>query len=135
MRLCILIVEDDPQQSSALERLLRIRLEAKLPDIFWEFVIVTTLAEGLTEAPKANVTILDLGLPDSDAPGTIESIGKFRPPVIVMTGNDDPEIWAACKARGADHVFVKGQIHGLCSVLLDSVMKDVLITNGLLNAA
>ncbi len=132
--LCILIVEDDPRQSEPMRKLIQRRIVDKT-QVAISIVIVTTLAAGLARSQDANATILDLGLPDSEPDNTVTQIRNFRHPVIVMTGNDDPELLTQCIEAGADHVFVKGQIHGLCSQLLDSLMKDILISNGMLHAA
>lgn len=131
----ILIAEDDELQSRPLELLIYKRVGAKLAEtgIQLEVVVARTLEEAIRLAPEANVTILDLGFPDSDPVDTILSINKFRPPVIVITGHDDPELWASCRARGADHVFLKGQIHGICSQIIDSMIKDVVMTSDLEN--
>jgi DNA-binding response OmpR family regulator len=121
----ILIVEDDIVQSEILRKLLQKRLSDRM-SVPIDIVVVSTLEEAIREGPQANVTLLDLSLPDSEASETIKSIRLFRPPVIVMTGSDDPELHARCKLMGADHVFTKGQIYGLTSQILDSLMKDVI---------
>lgn len=123
----ILIIEDNILQCELMrqlfERLISRPLLQKRIEVVIE--IVTTLAEGLSHAESANATIIDLGLPDSDVLNTISSLHRFRPPVIVMTGHDDPDLIASCKANGAHDVFVKGQIHGLCSAILGAMIRDI----------
>ncbi|GEM_PF-5486312 len=127
----ILIVEDDKEQAELLQRdFIKKIVQPLAPKVQVNIEIAGTLVEALAHAATANVTILDLNLPDSDPVKTISSIGAFRPPVIVMTGTDDEDMMISCKLHGASHVFVKGQIHGLCRVVLESMMRDVLVTQG-----
>ena len=95
------------------------------PTIGLEVIIRDTLSAALAVAQEANVTILDLTLADSAEPGTIAAIPGFRPPVIVMTGNDDPDIIGSCITAGAQHVLVKGQIHRLCDLVLEAMISDL----------
>lgn len=125
----ILLVEDNGHDRETLVKLLNRRIGEQITLARVEVIAVATLAAGLGQAEIANCTILDLLLPDSDRPCTIGNIGRFRPPVIVTTGDDDPETERQCILAGAEHVFVKGQIHGLCNAVLHCIMKDLLRLN------
>lgn len=123
----ILIVEDDYAQSGLMRQLFE-RLIVKpliLQRIRVNIETVTTMADALLHADSANATVIDLGLPDSDPASTIAALNRFRPPVIVMTGHDDPDLIASCKENGADEVFVKGQVHGLCAAILGAMIRDI----------
>lgn len=119
----ILIVEDNPDSLEGLKRLVEVTW--RISDIDLQITGVNTLKEGLELANEANVTILDLDLPDSDMASTILAIDKFRPPVIVLTGTDDPNVIKSCVANGADHVFVKGSAIRLVSAIFESLQKDI----------
>lgn len=119
-----LIVEDDAQNRELLRRLLIACW--KIPEVPLEVVAVGTLQEGLDNAPGANVTILDLSLPGSDVEHTLAQIRNFMPPVIVLTGSDDPDITSQCLAAGANHVFVKGSATGLIPAVFESMQKDLI---------
>ena len=120
----VLIIEDDPENLRALSQL--IRVSWKMPTIPLEIVGVGTLTEGLREAESANVTILDLSLPDSDMVNTLQHIRDFRPPVIVLTGASDDATTTACYLHGATHVFFKGAAIGLIPSIFEALQKDLL---------
>ena len=120
----ILIVEDDPAQSAAIEARLHERVLSAL-QIRIEIVVARTLAAALGMAAAANVTILDLGLPDSAPADTAAAIPRFRPPVIVLTGHEDTALVALCYHNLARHVFVKGITSGLCQQVIDCLISDL----------
>lgn len=119
----ILIVEDDPDNREGLMKFIKVCWG--LPDVPLELVVTSRLDEALLHAPSANVTLLDLILEDSDMENTLLHIKDFRPPVIVMTGTDDPALIAACMEHGADHVFIKGTVIGLMPKLFETLQRDV----------
>lgn len=132
MKKKVLIIDDDETQSLGLAQL--IRACWKIPEISLEIVCVMTLADGLREAAEANVTIIDLTLLDATEDEVIASIPSFQPPVIVLTGNDDPVIAARCYDAKAEHVFVKGSIVGFIPSVFKSLARD-LIQRAELNGA
>ena len=83
----LLIVEDDQSQANALRKLLKVRME------YLDCQIVPTLGEALRWSQKfeADVTLLDLMLPDASVDEVIESIPRFHPPVIVVTEHEDDD--------------------------------------------
>ena len=119
----ILIVEDDLDSREGLARY--IRACWGLPDIPLDIICVETLAEGLNHAASANVTFLDLELPDSTNENTMRHIRDFQPPVIVMTGTSDTDTIASCMEHGADSVFIKGTVIGLMPKLFETLQHDV----------
>lgn len=108
----ILLVEDDEGFSEMLKR----RLELEVSD--WEIVIVGTMeaARGILESVRIHLTILDLALPDSLTPQTIQAIPQFRShaPVIILTGKEirDTDAFTKCFAYGAADVWEKTSLDG-----------------------
>lgn len=108
-RLKVLVVEDHEDAARAMCNLLTRRLGGTV-----ECEFATTLSDGLAKAIKfnADITILDLMLPDKSVQEVIESIPHFPPPVIVVTELDDPdhEIELSCYANEAQNFFRKAQL-------------------------
>lgn len=128
----ILIVDDDFNGASSLARLLTLRITIEQRPL--EVTMVQTMEEGLKYAALANVTILDLDLPDSTPSQTLDAIRLFRPPVIIMTGHDDAILRAQAKINGAEAFMVKGQIIGLCGIVIEAILKDILLKSGLVTS-
>jgi DNA-binding response OmpR family regulator len=111
----VLFLDDD----SDLRRLVPLFLKARGFDV--------TVAEELEEAGallscrKFDVLCADLsldGLSRFEGLGLIEEarVGDRRLLIVVQTGSDDPQVHAACLARGADSVVVKrGSLEPLVS--------------------
>ena len=80
-----------------------------------------TLYEGLREASRqdVDVVLLDLGLPDSDGPISYAWIRNHAPdlPVVVLTGDDNPETKDVIKAGGASNYLLKQGLSGKLLVL------------------
>ena len=100
----VLLVEDSPMISGAL----KILLESGGFDV--------TLAETAAEAAawagpaRADVMILDLGLPDADGLSGIKSLGDrgMKPAItFAMTGRNDDATIERCMAAGCDDVLLK----------------------------
>src|SRR5262249_6486960 len=74
-----------------------------------------TLALGLEHLRRSRVDVLllDLGLPDSEGRESVARLREFdeRVPVVVFTGNDDPELAARAFEAGADEYLVKDDLH------------------------
>ena len=85
----VLLVEDSRNEAHVTQRLLH--------DIDNEFDIsrVARLEDALAELTlhKMDAVILDLGLPDSDGPQSIQKINTHFPnlPIIVLSGRNDPD--------------------------------------------
>ena len=100
----VLLVEDSPMISGALKLL----LESGGFDV--------TLAETAAEASawagpeRADLMILDIGLPDADGLSVIGSLaarGMKPARTFAMTGHNDEETMERCMAAGCDGVLVK----------------------------
>jgi CheY-like chemotaxis protein len=101
----ILVIEDYAPVAQTLCRLVSKRIP------FATCRISGTFADGLEKAnsQKADLTILDIHLPDVDIDTVVTSIPKFPRPVIVVTEMDDPDgvLMAYCYAYGAENFFAK----------------------------
>jgi len=104
-KLGILVIEDQADIAHTLCRL----ITRKIP--FAECRIAHTFHEGLTKAneDRADLTLLDIHLPDADIDEVITSIPKFPRPVIVVTEMDDPDnlLMDYCYAYNAENFFEK----------------------------
>lgn len=107
----VLLIEDDPDHALTLHYLL------KLPD--GQAYTVTTafaFADAVAVASKADVILLDLGLPDAECREggighCIEILKALVPmtPILVITGMTKDRVEARAKRAGAAEVFQKGQ--------------------------
>lgn len=100
----LLLVEDSPMISGALKVLLE--------SGGFEVTLAQTAAEAAAwEGPeRADVMILDLGLPDADGLSVIASLverGMKPKTTFAMTGRNDAETIERCKAAGCDEVLLK----------------------------
>lgn len=109
--LAILIIEDDPGDHGLIEATLR---QIEQPGgTHYATAWATTLAEGIARAraPRPDLILLDLSLPDSAQLGSVTVLLAAVPdiPVIVLTGHDDDTLAMAALAAGAQDYLVKGQ--------------------------
>jgi|SRR5688572_10670507 len=100
----VLLVEDSAMISGALRLLLE--------STGFEVTVAATAAEAAAwpEAEPADVMLLDLGLPDGDGLGVIESLAArgVRPhTTYAMTGYEDRETHDRCMAAGCAGVLIK----------------------------
>lgn len=110
-KISILLIEDNPGDS----RLIMEMLSEK--DMFTsDLQCRTRLSQGLEQldSQRADVILLDLGLPDSRG---LEALRKLRArapeiPVVVLTGLDDESIALEAVREGAQDYLVKGSING-----------------------
>lgn len=103
----VLVVDDHRAFAQALGLALDIQ-----PDITYLGVAVTATEalRRLTEAP-ATVVIVDLGLPDINGIELIPRIRRICPDgrIVVITGSDDPAVYARAGQVGADKVLCKAE--------------------------
>lgn len=102
----ILLIEDDDLQSNLLAKLLHKSSEHEM-----EIDIARNLTEGIRKSHelRPDVCYLDLCLPDATVEEVIGSIKKIYPPVIIISGMDDPDesLKLDCFAHGAQNYFQK----------------------------
>jgi DNA-binding NarL/FixJ family response regulator len=131
----VLIVEDHLPTARSLSKLICHKFEAATVEI------ATRLDKGLEAAVdfKADITLLDLGLPDANVSEVIHAIVAFPPPVIVVTDASDPDnhLMLMCFEYGAENfyskLFLANLIDGLprgaeadkvVSAIVSAVLRD-----------
>ncbi len=107
----LLLVEDSPADA----QLLQDQLHERCPGQY-----AITVSAALGEARSALVqqvfdaVLLDLSLPDSQGPETIDRLAAWAPdlPIIIFTGAADERIAMEAIRRGAQDYLLKGQADG-----------------------
>jgi two-component system KDP operon response regulator KdpE len=97
-----LVIDDEPQ----IRRLLRVTLEAN----GYQVVEAATGEEGIVQAAqcRANIVLLDLGLPDMDGVGVLKRLREWSVvPVIILSVRDRESEKAAALDAGADDYVTK----------------------------
>lgn len=98
----ILVVDDEPQ----IQRFLRPALEAS--DFEVETADTAAAAKRLAATRAPALIVLDLGLPDGDGKGVIETVRAFsRVPIIVLSARDGETEKIAALDAGADDYIEK----------------------------
>lgn len=100
----VLVVEDHELVTEAMT----ILLESGGHAVRCAHTVAGAVAVGLEWAPE--VMLLDLTLPDGNGLEVLARLGAgaARPPVtIALTGHDEPEIVARCRAAGCLEVLLK----------------------------
>jgi len=104
----VLLVEDSDSEALALQKL----LEATQ----WSVHRVSTLREAIDAVRERPVEmiLLDLGLPDSDAPTTLVRLREATRaiPIVVLTGLADDDAAISAVSAGAQDFLVKGAVDG-----------------------
>ena len=107
----ILLIEDNSGDAYLIEDNLE-----EFADFSYELKSVGTLTEALSVLKNQpfDVTVLDLGLPDSDGVNTFFRIHNENPliPVIILTELDDEAIGSYAVEKGAHDFLVKGLSEG-----------------------
>jgi len=114
LRGTILYVEDDPGSVLLLKAGLRFYAPGE-----WLVAGATTLAEAV-EAPRPDVVLCDLGLPDSDGIDTLVALQQAHAdvPVVVLTAATDPELGVHAVRMGAADYHSKVDLVGARSTLV-----------------
>jgi DNA-binding NarL/FixJ family response regulator len=117
----ILIVDDNAEWALAVRRLLERRLPDSGREVRWEASMKKAKAS-LGEF-NADVTLLDLHLPDSKPEETISAIRDFLPPVFVISGfdDDDDTLLYRCIEAGAANFYTKDELS------INSLAKDIVV--------
>ena len=113
----VLIIEDHKESAGAMCKVLRQRLKENADSSVAgiECQIAGSLSEGLSKAVdfRADITILDPGLPDCTYEEAAKAIPLFPPPVIVVTDYVDDgasSYQLFCYQNGAANYFTKRQL-------------------------
>jgi len=122
----ILVVEDNPDDILAIERL----LSKSRRNLFCKPVYVKTVAEALEKIKSAffQIVLLDLNLPDSQGMETFYQVRKAAPAIsiVINAGISDEEMAREAIAGGAQDYIVKGHVDAfwLGRVLLYAVERQ-----------
>ncbi len=118
----LLLVEDNHDDARFVERLIREQqstLDAVGTDAPIEVTTihhVDRLADALEqlETTPPDVVLLDLMLPDSRGPETVERVVEYAPdvPIVVLTGQNETEVGVDAIQRGAQEYLAKGSVTG-----------------------
>jgi two-component system cell cycle response regulator len=113
----VLLIEDNPDDVEVVKRSLRSDRQS------YSIKTVDRVAASLPtlDEKKADLILLDLGLPDSTG---LESFDRLRAqapdvPVIILTGENDLETARDAVRKGAQDYLIKGQLEG--NLLLHAV--------------
>lgn len=89
----------------------------------WRFL---NLESALDSMKKADVIVADLSLPDSYGFATVEKIYELNPfkPLIILSGNSDPEMLLKIVSKGAHDCLIKG---GASSESIFRVIQSAII--------
>ena len=113
-----LLIEDNPADA----RLLAIRLN-EVPNHGVDVTRASRLTEGMRrlETEPFDLVLLDLSLPDSKGPATLDLVHAKFPnvPILLLTGFADVDYARAALRSGARDYLVKGSFDG--RVLLQSM--------------
>ena len=121
----VLLIEDEPV-SAEIAR-------AYLAHIKWAALVVETAgtlreALALLRLQQFDLVISDLNLPDSDGIATLQAVARACDRlIIVLTGNDDPELREQALECGAYDLMQKG---GLSEAALDRLVRLATVQGG-----
>lgn len=117
----VLVVDDDEDLRESTPGML-----TQLGDGLINANSVGTLKDALSEADKGlySTVLLDLGLPDARGVEAVEAFQAKHPelPVVVFSGQPDPDLQTKCLRAGAEDFVAKGAD---CSTLIDRVRSAV----------
>lgn len=107
-KLKVLLVEDNPGDADLIREML-----PSAGNTGFAVHCVPRLADAITflDREGADLTLLDLSLPDSSGMETVHNMRKAAPnvPIVVMTGNNDEQIGIDAVKDGAQDYLLKGE--------------------------
>lgn len=124
----ILLVEDNSGDAFLIEEML-----IEIPDYNFEITVTETLKETVTKLNETefDIVLLDLGLPDSQGLGALESVLdlQLNCPVIVITGLNDGKTGKKAMEMGAQSYMVKGEFsgHSIAQTILYSIERSKIL--------
>ena len=106
-RLHVLVVDDNNADADLITEYL-----TGIASLQFDITRATRLRDAIAAVATAapNIILLDLGLPDSQGPRTVEQLRSqvATIPVVVLTGHDDADVASAAIRLGAQDFLVKG---------------------------
>ncbi|WP_440766219.1 hybrid sensor histidine kinase/response regulator [Natronorubrum sp. DTA7] len=116
----VVLVEDDDDEATLIERLLREhrldRLERSARVTRYRIRRVDRIADALELLREESVdaVLLDLHLPDSRGLETVSTVVAHAPtvPIVVLTGQEGEDVGTAAIQRGAQDYLEKGTVSG-----------------------
>lgn len=106
----VLLVED----SQMAAKLISLQLKEGMPADSYELILTDSLMKAfeVLKKVKIDITLLDLGLPESQGLDTFKIFFAEYPylPVIVLTGNEDKTLALKAVREGAQDYLVKGEV-------------------------
>ncbi|MEQ9501617.1 MAG: response regulator [Deltaproteobacteria bacterium] len=103
----VLLVEDNPADAALITRYLKDHSPR------FEISAAGSLAEALSipQAERADIILLDLGLPDSDGTETVIAVSQAcSQPIVVLTGRISSDDGLECLAAGAHDYLPKSEL-------------------------
>jgi signal transduction histidine kinase len=107
----VLVVEDDPEDVDLIHDLIE---EAEGGAFLVEQARYLSEAIEKSAATRADVILLDLGLPDSSGLDSLTRLAEAVPhvPIVVLTGLEDETTAVEAVRRGAEDYLVKSRVDG-----------------------
>ena len=122
----VLLVEDSRRDA------LLTRWQLHAIDEEFSFHRVGTLKEALQKMQQLeiDVLVLDLGLPDSDGPHSIQLLTEQFPnlPIVVLSGRSDEVAMLSALQHGAQEFLIKGECSG---VMIRQAMRAAIFRKSL----
>jgi signal transduction histidine kinase len=105
----VLLVEDNVADASLIRRMFS---HEKRDSVELTHFVCLSEAEKYLAKSRADIVLLDMGLPDGHGLDTVRRARAAAPgvPVIVLTGLDDEKLAAEAMKAGAQDYLIKGQI-------------------------
>jgi len=105
----VLLIEDNPDHAQLIQRQLTLAADCRI-----ESMCCGRLDDGLRALASSayDAVLLDLRLPDSDAPDTVHRTASAAPtvPIVVLTSSGDVEMGVRAVQDGAEDYLVKTQM-------------------------